>query len=77
MIVSPDDTFSAREAAEFLRKSERQIQRYLAEGRLHGKRPNGRWQITALSLWKFQGIEQEMQEIWIDYCVRMSKNEIE
>ncbi|MBY6164163.1 helix-turn-helix domain-containing protein [Mameliella alba] len=77
MIVSPDDTFSAREAAEFLRKSERQIQRYLAEGRLHGKRPNGRWQITALSLWKFQGIEQEMQSICVDYCVRMSKNDDE
>lgn len=72
MITSPDEVFSAREAAEYLRKSERQVQRYLNSGVLNGKRPNGRWQITALDLWTLQGIETEMQKIWVDYCVRMS-----
>jgi hypothetical protein len=75
MIISPDDTYSAREAAEFLRKSERQVQRYLTTGKLSGERPNGRWQITALALWKFQGIEQEMKDIWVAYCIGMSKND--
>tara|TARA_R110002020_G_scaffold451406_1_gene665312 strand:- start:1286 stop:1564 length:279 start_codon:yes stop_codon:yes gene_type:complete len=75
MIISPDDTYSAREAAEFLRKSERQVQRYLTTGKLCGERPNGRWQITALALWKFQGIEQEMKDIWVAYCIGMSKND--
>ncbi|WP_299901114.1 helix-turn-helix domain-containing protein [uncultured Ruegeria sp.] len=77
MIVSPDETFSAREAAEFLRKSERQVQRYLADGRLQGSRKNGRWQITALALWNYQGIAREMQDIWVDYCVRMAKHDAE
>lgn len=75
MIMSPDEIFSAREAAELLRKSERQVQRYLNDGTLFGQRKNGRWQITALSIWKFQGIAQEMQNIWIEYCVRMAQND--
>ncbi|MFC3616105.1 helix-turn-helix domain-containing protein [Lutimaribacter marinistellae] len=75
MIVAPDEIYTTPEAAEFLRKSERQVQRYLKDGRLKAQWRNGRWQITALSLWKFQGIEQEMQSIWVDYCVRMSEND--
>lgn len=77
MIMSPDEAFSAREAAELLRKSERQVQRYLKDGALAGKRQNGRWQITALAIWEYQGIAQEMQEIWVDYCVRMARNDDE
>lgn len=77
MIMSPDETFSASGAAEFLRKSERQVQRYLNDGKLQGERKNGRWHITALALWRFQGIEQEMQDIWIAYCIRMAQNEAE
>ena len=56
-------------------QSERQVQRYLTTGKLCGERPNGRWQITALALWKFQGIEQEMKDIWVAYCIGMSKND--
>ncbi len=75
MILSPDETFSAREAAELLRKSERQVQRYLKDGTLAGERKNGRWQITALAVWKFQGIAQEMSDVWVEYCVRMAQND--
>lgn len=56
MIMAPDETLSAREAAELLRKSERQVQRYLTAGTLTGERKNGRWQITALDVWNYQGI---------------------
>lgn len=77
MIVSPDETFSAREAADFLLKSERQVQRYLTDGKLQGSRKNGRWQLTALELWRFQGIARETQDIWIDYCVRMANHDAE
>ncbi len=76
MILAPDETFTTREAAEQLRKSERQILRYLNDGSLEGDRRNGRWQITALAIWKHQGIAQEMQEIWVDYCVRMAGHDI-
>ena len=74
MIVSPDETYSAREVAEILRKSPRQVQRYLDDGLIRGRRPKGSWQITALELWKFQGIEQDMMDIWITYCCRMSRD---
>jgi hypothetical protein len=74
MIMAPDETLSAREAAELLRKSERQVQRYLTAGTLNGERKNGRWQITALDVWSYQGIAEEMQEIWVNYCVRMAQN---
>lgn len=75
MIMAPDETLSAREAAELLRKSERQVQRYLNAGTLSGERKNGRWQITALDVWTYQGIAEEMQEIWVKYCVRMAQND--
>jgi Helix-turn-helix domain len=77
MIMPPDETFSAREAAEVLRKSERQVQRYLNDGTLAGKRKNGRWQITALAIWDYQGIAQEMRDVWVEYCVRMAQNDSE
>jgi len=75
MFTPPDEIYSARDAAEFLRKSERQVQRYLKSGKLKGTRPNGSWQITALALWKYQGIEQEMTDLWIKYCCRMAQND--
>ena len=73
MIISPDETYSTREAATFLRKSERQVLRYLKDGRLQGQRPNGRWQITALALWKYQNIDADMTRVWVRYCVEMAK----
>ena len=75
MIMPPDETLSAREAAELLRKSERQVQRYLTAGTLNGERKNGRWKITALDVWNYQGIAEEMQEIWVKYCVQMAQND--
>lgn len=74
MFTPPDEIYSAREAAEELRKSERQVQRYLKSGKLKGTRPSGPWQITALALWKYQGIEQEMRQDWIEYCILATQN---
>ncbi len=73
MIISPDETYSTREAATFLRKSERQVLRYLKDGKLQGQRPNGRWQITALALWKYQNIDADMTRVWVQYCVEMAQ----
>lgn len=70
MIIAPDDIFTAAEAAEQLRKTPRQVQRYLKTGLLAGNRPAGRWQTTALAIWRFQGIEQEMVDIWLKHCRR-------
>ena len=50
MIIAPDETFTAAEAAEHLRKSPRQVQRLLAREVLKGTRPDGRWSITALAI---------------------------
>jgi len=51
------------------------VQRYLKSGKLKGIRPCGPWQITALALWKYQGIDQEMTDLWIKYCCRMAQND--
>lgn len=68
MITAPDESYSAAEAAELLRKSERQILRYLANGRLGGSRASGRWLTTALQIWRFQGISDDMLENWRLFC---------
>lgn len=68
MITAPDDTFTAAEAADQLRKSPRQVQRLLSAGHLQGTRPNGRWSVTALALWRHLGIEAEMTALWLEYC---------
>ncbi len=75
MIVAPDDIYTTAEVAKLLRKSERQVQRYLKNGQLKAQWRNGRWQITALALWTYQGIETEMQKLWVEYCVRMAQND--
>ena len=41
MIVAPDETYSAAEAGGILRRSERQVLRYLDSGRLRGSRASG------------------------------------
>lgn len=71
MITAPDEIYSVAEAAQYLRKSERQVLRYLEAGKLSGCRPAGRWQIPAIALWSFQGIAEEMRSIWIEYCLRL------
>ena len=75
MIIAPDDIFTAAEAAEQLRKQPRQVQRYLKQGLLAGNRPAGRWQTTALAIWRFQGIEQEMVQIWLQHCRPAAESE--
>lgn len=70
MIIAPDDTYTPEEAAPLLRKSTRQVQRLLASGALKGTNPTGRWQVTALALWRFLGIEEEMTALWLEYCRR-------
>lgn len=74
MIVAPDETYSVTEVAEILRKSPRHVQRYLKDGLIEGRRPNGPWQVTALAVWKYQGIEQEMMDMWVTFCCRMAQS---
>jgi len=75
MIVSPDETYTVADVAKILRKSSRQIQRYLDTGLLKGQRRRGPWQITAIALWKYQGIDQEMLDLWVTYCCRMAQRD--
>jgi len=70
MITPPDETYSTAEAASLLGVSERQCARYLADGLVRAQRPNGRWRVTALALWQYLGIDQEMMGLWLDYCSR-------
>ena len=74
LITAPDDTFTPEEAAPLLRRSPRQVQRLLASGKLKGTNPTGRWSVTALALWRFLGIEEEMTNLWLEYCRRAQKN---
>lgn len=73
MITPPDETYSLAEAAQLLRRSERQLQRYVASGRMLGSRASGRWIVTALAIWRFQGIEAEMSALWRDYCFSLQQ----
>ncbi|WP_116081782.1 helix-turn-helix domain-containing protein [Tropicimonas sp. IMCC34011] len=68
MITAPDDSYSAAEAAQRLEVSERQVHRYLEKGRLRGSKASGRWRITELQIWVFQGIADEMLASWREYC---------
>jgi hypothetical protein len=68
MITPPDETYSTAQAARLLDMSERQCARHLKAGLIKAHRPNGRWRVTALALWKYLGIEQEMLRLWLDYC---------
>jgi hypothetical protein len=70
MIMAPDDTFTAAEAAPHLRKSTRQIQRMLNDGIVHGVRRNGRWTLTALAIWRYLGIHEDMMKLWLEYCTQ-------
>lgn len=64
-IVPPDEPFTTEEAAYYLGISQRQVQRLLASKKLHGLRPSGRWIITALALWRYLGIEEDMKSLWV------------
>ncbi|WP_424934368.1 helix-turn-helix domain-containing protein [Amaricoccus macauensis] len=68
MITPPDETYSTAEAADIIGISERQCSRHLDAGRIQALRPNGRWRVTALALWRYHGIEHEMMKLWRDYC---------
>ena len=67
-IEPPDKSYSAAEAGEELERSGRQVLRYLSSGQLRGSRASGRWTVTALQIWQFQGIAEEMLENWRAYC---------
>lgn len=67
-IVPPDEPYSVEETAEILRKSGRQVLRYLASGALRGSRASGAWTVTAVQIWRFLGIEDEMLANWRAYC---------
>ena len=68
MKTPPDESYTAAEAGDILGKSERQVLRYLSDGRLGGSRASGRWMTTALQIWKFQGIAEEMMHSWRVTC---------
>jgi hypothetical protein len=70
MIIAPDDTFTAAEAAPYLRKSTRQVQRMLNDGLVHGVRRNGRWTLTALAIWRYFDIDEDMMKLWFEYCTQ-------
>ena len=74
MMAPPDETYSVAEVAEVLRKSPRQVQRYLDAARLGGSRASGAWQVTALHIWQFQGIAEEMLESYRRYCREASSD---
>lgn len=75
MIIAPDDIFTPEEAGPHLRKSTRQVQRMLKNKELAGVFRNGRWNITAVAIWRYLGIEDEMVNIWIEFCHRGQKPE--
>ncbi|MGK7295354.1 MAG: hypothetical protein ACNS61_05900 [Candidatus Wenzhouxiangella sp. M2_3B_020] len=68
-LFPPDELFTAAEAAAELEKSPKQVRRYMESGRLRASRASGRWQTTALDLWRFKGVETEMTKLWLDYCL--------
>lgn len=70
MITLPDETYSTAEAASLLGVSERLCARYLADGLIRAKRPNGHWRVTAIAIWRYLGIDEEMMRLWLDYCSR-------
>lgn len=76
MIAAPDEPYSVAEAGVVLARSERQVLRYLNKGRLRGSKASGRWTVTALHIWEFQGIADEMIENWRAYC-RLAESEHE
>jgi excisionase family DNA binding protein len=63
-LTAPDEIFTSQEAAEYLGRSRRQIQRLLTSGKLNAVRPNGRWVISAISLWRYLGIADDMMQLW-------------
>lgn len=63
-LTAPDEIFTSQEAADYLGKSRRQVQRLLTSGKLNAARPNGRWVISAISLWRYLGIADEMMRLW-------------
>lgn len=63
-LTAPDEVFTSKEAAEFLNKSPRQTQRLLSSGKLKATRPNGRWVISAIALWHYLGIADDMMRLW-------------
>ena len=74
-LTAPDDIFGTAEAAILLKKTPRQVQRLLKNGKLKGARPNGAWLITALSIWEYHGIEKEMSHLWTEACARALRKE--
>lgn len=73
MIFPPDEIFTAAEAAAELNRSAKQVRRYLATGILGGNRKSGHWTTTALDIWRFKNIADEMLENWRRYCLELEE----
>lgn len=69
MIFPPDEILTAAEAAAELNRSPKQVRRYLERGLLKGDRSSGQWKTTALDIWRFKNIADDMLENWRRYCL--------
>ncbi|SFQ04819.1 helix-turn-helix domain-containing protein [Tranquillimonas alkanivorans] len=76
MLLPPDDILTTAEAAVELRCSPRQVQRLLKAGLLDGTFRNGRWQTTALAIWRYKGIEADMTRLWLDHWREASADDL-
>ncbi len=65
----PDEIYTAAEAAVKLDCSSKQVRRYLKSGILAGSNASGQWMTTALAIWRYKGIAEEMLENWRRYCL--------
>lgn len=74
-IVPPDEPYNVAEVGVVLRKSGRQVLRYLESGALRGSRASGNWTVTALQIWQYQGIADDMMSNWREYCRSVSVHE--
>ncbi|MBK1637319.1 helix-turn-helix domain-containing protein [Rhodovulum adriaticum] len=75
LTTPPDETYTTPEAANQLEVSDRQVRRYLSSGRLKGTRVRGHWTTTALDIWRFKGIADEMLESWRRYCIEYQERQ--
>lgn len=75
MMIPPDESYSTAGAAVELGTSERQALRYLKSGKLEGSQASGHWRTTALAIWKFRGIADDMMSSWREYCATFEEKQ--
>jgi len=68
-IEAPSDVYTIDEAADRLNCHPRTVQRRLKSGALEGWNPDGPSTITALAIWRYLKIDEDMTDAWIKYCL--------